>query len=117
MKSREYSRPANLIADVTNQSDAVEAESEANVTFTSGPEGSKQRRWAISALRYTLDAPESRSAVTFRLSIVAGIWASSRFLTAATEREVNDRRHGVFIAAAVSGMSKLESVEVSGKLA
>jgi len=41
MKSREYSRPANLIVDVTNPSDTVDVESEANVTFTSGLEGSK----------------------------------------------------------------------------
>jgi len=41
MKSREYIRAVNLIIDVTNPSDTVEVESEANVTFTSGPEGSK----------------------------------------------------------------------------
>jgi len=57
----EYTCPANLIVDVTHLSDTVEAESESNVTFTSRPEGSKQRRSAISALRYTSDAPESRS--------------------------------------------------------
>jgi len=60
--------------------------------------------------------PESRSAVTFRPSIVAGIKASSRFLPTATLREVNDRKHGVLIAATMSGMSELESLEVSGKL-
>jgi len=70
----------------------------------------------FSALRHTSDAPVSRSAVTFRPSIVAGIKASSRFLTAAAVRKVNDRRRGIFIAATVSGISKLVSVEVSGKL-
>jgi len=107
MKAREYSRPANLVVDVTNPSDTVEAESKAN---------SKQRRWAIFALRYSSDAPESRSVVTFRPSIVADIKASSRFLTAAAVSVVNDRRHGVFIAATVSGMSELVSAEVSGAL-
>jgi len=50
MKPREYSRLASSIVDVTDPSDTVQAESEANVTFTSGPDGSKPQRCSISAL-------------------------------------------------------------------
>jgi len=77
MKSKEYSRSANLIVGVTKPSDTVEVESEAIVTFTSGLEGSKQRCRAISVLSYTSDVPESRSAVAFRPLIVTGVRASS----------------------------------------
>jgi len=105
-----------LIVDVIKPSDTVEAESKANITFTSGLEGSTQRHRAIFALRYSSDAPESRSAVTFRRLIAAGTKASSRFLIAATASVVNDKRHGVSIPATVSGMSELVSVEVFSKL-
>jgi len=77
---------------------------------------SKQRHRAIFALRYRSDAPESRSAVTFRPLIAAGTKASSRFLIAATASVVNDKRHGASIAATVSRMSELASVEVFSKL-